>query len=114
MSNAPSSPLRTAVDVDLAGAVANVVDALQESTAARLEHVEDRMLAKASAAGAVAMYWGLAIAAAAVAWAGANLTLALWVSAAVGTIAAALLTTLIHAVAALALLWRARLYRKQP
>jgi hypothetical protein len=104
--NAPSSE-----QLDLPAALAGVVEALQDSTAARLALLERRLLGNAKQAAVAGLAWGVGIAAAAVAWFGANVTAALWLSAAHGVLAAAVVVTVLHAGIAAGLFRLARAHK---
>lgn len=95
-------------DSDLSGALADVVEALEHSTATHLELMETRMIAKARGAVVGALTWSAGLAAALVAWGCANVALGTWLSAAYGSVTASVVATAIHACAALALILRAR------
>ena len=87
----------------VSAAFADVVEALQESTAARMEQMEVRMLAKANGAVRIALQWGAGIAAAVVGWTCAHVALGLWLSARYDGVTALVVATVIHAAIALCL-----------
>lgn len=87
----------------MSAAFADVVEALQESTVARLEQVEVRMLAKANDAARIAVQWGAAIAAAIIGWTCAHVALGLWLSARFDGVTALIVAAVIHAAIALGL-----------
>jgi hypothetical protein len=96
----PAHSASARADVDIAAALADVVDALTESVSARLDQWQTQAVRGAThAAGRAAVdaiAWSSAVAALVVAWTCAHVALALWVSATHGAVTAALAATLIH------------------
>ncbi len=85
----------------LSSALAEVIEAVQDSMSARLDVLRERVVQEAQAVALRSMLWLGAIISVAAAWLATVIAFTIWVSAATGPILAALWVALIHIVAGL-------------